>query len=212
MLWKKLSLWVALLLIVIPLAYASGLLRPVKPNDLNQLSKGRYNLLSMIVGCEMDNKCMQVTLTNVIRTDPHPVYEAYLAELKNKKADIEYEQMHCNNKEIRAYRRGVTTCLADMLNRLDPKYGLDFKQTRLEENKLNSCLVTKTNTMAKLGNIYAQSALMREALKRKDIPTFNRWYSAVQKQRMTLEFATFRECQNPVQMFDLINVNTREHE
>lgn len=204
MLIKKGLVWIAICLLLIPLAYASGLLTEVKPGDLRAKSRGLYRLASMIVGCEMDNKCMQMTLTEVIKTDPHPIYEDYLNQLNQHKSQIEYEQAHCNTAEIRTYRRELSGCLMTMLQSIDPKKGISEEEKSKVENKLYGCIVEKMTSAAKQGNIYAQAAMMDRALKNKDEKAFNHWYNAIQRQQTTLEYSTYRACETPLEMFQLL--------
>lgn len=203
MLIKKGLAWIGICLLLIPLAYASGLLTEVKPGDLRAKSRGLYKLASMIVGCEMDNKCMQMTLTEVIKTDPHPLYENYLNQLNENKDEIEYEQVYCNSPTIRAYRREITGCLMNMLKAIDPKKGITAEEKSKVENKMVSCILEKMTYTAKQGNVYAQSALMNRALKNKDEKGFEYWYNAIQRQQTKLEYATYRSCQTPLEMFEL---------
>jgi hypothetical protein len=202
--FKALSLWAGIFLIVVPLAYASGLLNQIKPNDLGEMSRGVYRLISIIAGCEMDNKCVQTTLAAIIKNDNHPVYEDYLEQLNSKRDQIEFEQMHCNSPAIRAYRRELTTCLTAMLKTIDPKLGITFEKKQQVEGQLNSCMKNKMEQMAKSGNVYAQSALMNDALKNKDFKGVDRWYNAVQLQQTKVEYSNFKDCQTPLQMFELL--------
>lgn len=160
--------------------------------------------MSMIAGCEMDNKCMQVTLTEVIKKDPHPVYENYLEKLNQNKDQIEYEQMHCNTPALRAYRREVTQCLITMLKEIDPKVGIDATAKEKAGSKMNNCIRSKIENLGRSGNLYAQAALMSDALKSKDMASFERWYNAIQIQRTKLDFASYRECETPLQMYELL--------
>lgn len=203
---KKIPVWVGLLLltIIIPIAYASGFFRQPKPDDLGELSRGRYKLLSMIAGCEMDNNCMLTTLNEVVKNDPHPVYEQYLSRLNKQKDHIIYEQVHCNTPAIRAYRRDLTICLRAVLKDIDPKKGIDFQAKEKYAQPLQQCLKTRMENLGKAGNLYAQAELMYNALKNKDMAAFERWYNAISLQRTKLEFSTYRECETPVKMFDLL--------
>ena len=166
----------------------------------------------MIVGCEMDNKCMQMTLTEVIKSDPHPLYEAYLEQLNQNKDQIEYEQVHCNTPVIRQYRRQITTCLMGMLKSIDPKVGITNDNKEKVEDNLYSCIQQKIVQSAKQGNLYAESVLMERALKSQDEKTFNYWYNAIHRQNTTLEYTTYRECQTPLEMFDLLPLRTKNQE
>lgn len=204
MLIKKGLAWGGIGLMLVPLAYASGLLMQVKPGDLRAKSRGLYKLTSMIVGCEMDNKCMQMTLTEVIKTDPHPLYENYLNELNKNKDKIEYEQIHCNTPAIRAYRREITGCLMNMLKSIDPKKGLTVEEKSKVEDQMYRCVLEKMTYTAKQGNLYAQSVMMNRALKNKNENEFQYWYNAIQRQRTKLEYATYHSCQTPFEMFELV--------
>lgn len=211
MLIKKGLVWVGICFILIPLAYASGLLTEVNSGDLRAKSRGLYKLASMIVGCEMDNKCMEITLTEVIKTDPHPIYENYLNELNKNKDEIEYEQVHCNTPAIRAYRREITGCLMNMLKAIDPKKGITMKEKSKVEDKLYSCIVERMTYAAKQGNLYAQSTMMDRALKNKDEKEFKYWYDVISRQQTKLEYTTYRSCQTPLEMFELVPLKQKEN-
>lgn len=200
---KKGWVWVSIGLLLIPLVYASSLLNEVKPDDLRAKSRGLYKLASMLVGCELDNKCMQMTLTEVIKTDPHPIYEDYLAKLNQNKSEIEFEQVHCNTPMVRAYRREITSCLMSMLREVDPKKGLTNEMRSKVEKTLTQCIQSKMTHAAKAGNLYAQSALMNRALYQKNEVAFEYWYNAIQRQRATVEYAAYRACQTPLEIIEL---------
>lgn len=193
-----------MLVICIPVVlYASGLLQQVKPEDLGELSRGRFKLMSIIAGCEMDNKCVQVALTEIIKHDSHPVYENYLAELNEHQTQVEYEYVHCNIPSLHAYHKEVSSCLVEMLKKVNPESGLNVSETQKVEAQMNQCIRTKVEAIAKDGNLFAQVALMNNALKKKDMTTFSRWYDIIhQKQNTTLDYAAYKECQAPLQLFE----------
>ena len=80
------------------------------------------------------------------------------------------------------------------------------------EDNLYSCIQQKIVQSAKQGNLYAESVLMERALKSQDEKTFNYWYNAIHRQNTTLEYTTYRECQTPLEMFDLLPLRTKNQE
>lgn len=205
MLFKKGLLWGALCLCLIPLVYASGLLSPIKPDDLREVARGRYNLISLMIGCEMDNKCMQLTLTELIKNDPHPLYEEYLYKLNKNKDQIELEREKCYTLAHRAYNREIAACLKEILNVVDAKEGINYVTKEKVEKPLNECLAQRIDKLARSGNIYAQSLLMNRALDTKNQPTFDYWYNEIQKLRTTGEYEHYRACQPSVEMFEILS-------
>lgn len=207
---RKGMLWAGVCLCLVPLAYASGILSPIRPGDLREMARGRYQLASLLVGCELDNQCMQASLTELVKHDPHPLYEEYLQALNQQQIRVDYEAKKCRTPASKAYRQGISVCLAGMLDSIDPKVGLNDEQKQKFAAPLKACILKNVTQLAKAGNLYAQTALMQRALQAKNEPEFALWYQKIELQRASREYDVYQYCREPLQMFDIF-VNEEQH-
>ena len=153
--------------------------------------KSMKNLIAMIVGCELENQCLSNMLTQIIQTDPNPIYQSMLTFLQGQKEDPA-----CHTAEMVAAKKATVACLADQLNKSNIA-GL--------KQDMNNCFKDRMEKLAKEGNIFAQSALLNIARKAKDDQSAGGWNAMMQSEVGTPQYDIYLKCPSPFELLEQLS-------
>lgn len=162
-----------------------------RPNNMTlvEFQKQKYNLVAMMVGCELDEKCMLKLLSDIIKNDQNPIYTSMLSTLIARKDKIELDNTQCNSNNLRMMKKQFSLCLAQMMS---SKEHID--DTNKIKNTLDSCIEDKMEALAKEGNLFALGKLLEHAIKIKDNQSAQKWYERIENQSNTPEYQIYQKC------------------
>lgn len=153
------------------------------------------NLTSMLIGCELDNKCLLLMLIEVVKNDPAPIYQAFLNSLLAQKKQIEFEAQNCNIPELQQVKKTTATCLSKTFARFQGKTTLPGVEGT-SQDAMNACMKGEMSAMAKIGNIYAQGAMINYAKRVNDKSLGEHWNIILESRQGTPEYELFQKCNN----------------
>lgn len=192
--------WLLLsLLLLAPCANAIELLEALQNTPIpqgaspNDVQMGKYKILSMMVGCELNDKCVLLMLTEVVKHDPDPFYKAFLTTLEEQKDQIEKEAKDCAVKEMQAVKQAKTACVAIEIGKMK-QAGAGTPINTYEES-MNKCIKTNIENLATTqNNIFAQHALVNYYAKINNVPESQKWGKMIEAQKGTPAYQALEKC------------------
>jgi len=204
---KKSTLFLLLWLGYVPLVSAIELLETLSetqvPKDLpmtqEAVEKKKFNLLAMLIGCDLNDQCVLSMLKAVIKTDPNPMYNAFLLKLEAQTNQIEYEAAHCNIPDNDQVKKAVANCLSSELKKnISSTTGATEISVDSIEVGVNTCIQKNMEKLANEGNLFAQASLVRYLMKMNQAEEGKRWAETIQKQAGTPPYEAYQRCMQPV--------------
>ncbi len=195
------GMFLSLGLLSAPCVYAIELLelfqqiKPAANSKPEQVQAGREKILSMMVGCELNDKCMLLMLTEVVKNDPDPTYKAFLTLLQSQTDKIEHDAIYCDNEAMQTVRQAKTACVASAMGKMNQ---MDAEDDAMRlEGDMNNCLKDSMEKLAIDGNIFAQNALLNYNKRIKNPLEVIRWDTVVNAQKGTPQYKALQKCLQP---------------
>lgn len=160
----------------------------------SKLGKEILKLGAVITGCEMNDKCIMMMLTELMKSDPNPAYNEYLKRAEQQKDLIEKNIAMCNTEAIQFFKKETSQCLAIGFDVMGKSATLEADLNQKLEKQMEECLDTKMLTLANNGNLYAQLTLAQRALERNDMKTYKYWYAMVKGQGNSPDMPLVQPC------------------
>lgn len=171
---------------------------PPVPAAKNQQEDSRAtsinNISAIMVGCDLDRKCMQTLLEEIAENNADPLYQNVLLVLASQQEQIDFEAAACQLEETRVLRKEAAYCISQIIHQLD------HAANDAAKTELNSCIQNKMETWARKGNLFAQGLLANRASKLGDSNAKGYWERLMQNQAGTPAYETYVKCSRSFQL------------